>query len=260
MRDRVREPMAGEIRLQWWRDVLDRRAARGGGGEPGRGGVARHDRALRLPPQPLADLIEAQPSTSTTTRCRAAALEGYARNTIAAVFALAALICGAPAADEAAEHAGIACAMTACCAHSPFMRRGASSSFRPSCWGVRRRAEDIFAGQAATGCARALLRGRGAPTCHRVRAAAPAAGVAIPALLPAALVPGYLAAMERGGTIRSGRRWRFRSGAVSGFCGGRRGGLRGRCAGDKQKNSVVGLRLQRLSLQPLLVEGGVADG
>src|SRR5262249_7298828 len=49
VREVVREPVAGEIRLQWWHDVL------GGGGRgevavpPGRGAVARSPRAYRPP-------------------------------------------------------------------------------------------------------------------------------------------------------------------------------------------------------------------
>ena len=46
IRDRIREPLPGEIRLQWWRDVLERRARRGARPSDRRG-AARRDRALR---------------------------------------------------------------------------------------------------------------------------------------------------------------------------------------------------------------------
>src|SRR3954465_11100240 len=59
-RELAREPMPGEIRLQWWRDVL---------GGAGPGDVAAHPVAAalretvvryRLPPGMLADLIDAR--------------------------------------------------------------------------------------------------------------------------------------------------------------------------------------------------------
>ena len=48
VRDRAREPMPGEIRLQWWRDVLNGERSGRGGRQPGRGGADRHDRAFRI--------------------------------------------------------------------------------------------------------------------------------------------------------------------------------------------------------------------
>lgn len=113
VRDRVREPLAGEIRLQWWRDVIE------AGGEAGQGSpvaealmktVAAHD----LPRQPLLDLLEAKifdlyddPMPSRND------LEGYCGETASAVFQLAALILEPNAARGAADLAG-----HAGCAHA----------------------------------------------------------------------------------------------------------------------------------------------
>ena len=111
VRDRVREPLAGEIRLQWWRDVIE------AGGEAGQGSpvaeallaaVAAHD----LPRQPLIDLLEARifdlyddPMPSRND------LEGYCGETSSAIFQLAALVLDPQAARGAADlsgHAGCA--------------------------------------------------------------------------------------------------------------------------------------------------------
>ena len=64
VREVVREPVAGEIRLQWWRDVFD---------GPGRGEVAAHPVAAallasmaryRLPREPFKALIERSTAAS----------------------------------------------------------------------------------------------------------------------------------------------------------------------------------------------------
>ena len=115
MRDRVREPMAGEIRLQWWRDVLAGERSGEAAANPGRGGAAStRSRGSRLPAQRLIDLIEAHAfDLYDDPMPTLDALDGYARHTIATVFDLAALICGATGAGEAAERAGLAYGMTA---------------------------------------------------------------------------------------------------------------------------------------------------
>ncbi|MCG6115296.1 MAG: phytoene/squalene synthase family protein [Mesorhizobium sp.] len=114
VRDRVREPLAGEIRLQWWRDVIE------AGSEAGQGSpvaealmkaVAAHD----LPRQPLLDLLEARifdlyddPMPSRND------LEGYCGETASVIFQLAALILDPPAArsvSDLAGHAGCAYAI-----------------------------------------------------------------------------------------------------------------------------------------------------
>src|ERR671926_643162 len=40
VRDRVSEPLPGEIRLQWWRDAISAREGGLDGGHPGRGAAA----------------------------------------------------------------------------------------------------------------------------------------------------------------------------------------------------------------------------
>jgi len=115
VREAIHEPMAGEIRLQWWRDML---------GGAGRGEVSAHpvaaalrDAVIRygLPPQMLADLIEARafdlyddPMATLTE------LESYAARTSSALMTMAARILSdgrPPVAPEALNHAGLGLAI-----------------------------------------------------------------------------------------------------------------------------------------------------
>ena len=114
VRDRVREPMAGEIRLQWWRDVLNGERASEAAANPVAAALLDTIARCALPAEPLRDLIEAHafdlyddPMPTQT------ALDAYGRKTAAVVFGEAARICGATrAVEEAAEHAGMAYAIT----------------------------------------------------------------------------------------------------------------------------------------------------
>jgi phytoene synthase len=116
VRERVSEPLPGEVRLQWWRDVLT--------GE-GRGDILAHPVAAavtdtisrhRLPTQPLLALIDARvfdlyddPMPSLLD------LEGYCGETSSALMQIAALILAEgrdPGTADLAGHAGIAYALT----------------------------------------------------------------------------------------------------------------------------------------------------
>ena len=111
-RELAREPMPGEIRLQWWRDVL---------GGAGRGEIDAHPVAAalrdvvvryRLPPKMLLELIDArsfdlydEPVASLSY------LERYAMHTSSALIELAArILCDGrdPNVGDLARHAGIA--------------------------------------------------------------------------------------------------------------------------------------------------------
>jgi 15-cis-phytoene synthase len=100
----VREPLAGEIRLQWWRDVIGREGGQGSPvAEALAGAIAAHD----LPVQPLLDLLEARifdlyddPMPSRND------LEGYCGETASAIFQLAAMILDPDAAPGMADSVG----------------------------------------------------------------------------------------------------------------------------------------------------------
>ena len=134
-------------------------------------------RASHLPRAPLLDLIEAHAfDLYDDPMPTLAALEAYGRQTSSAVFAQAALICGANA-GEAAEHAGLAWRITELL--RAFARHASRRQlFVPEEMLGRHsaRAEDIFAGRSTPELQRALaeLRSRGAAASGGVRGAASA--------------------------------------------------------------------------------------
>jgi phytoene synthase len=114
-REMAREPMPGEIRLQWWRDML---------GGAGRGDVDSHPVAAalrdtvvryRLPPKMLSDLIDARTfDLYDEPVATVSYLEGYATRTSSALIELAGrILCDgrAPNAGDLPHHAGIAYAI-----------------------------------------------------------------------------------------------------------------------------------------------------
>ena len=111
IRDQVSQPLPGEIRMQWWRDLL---AAVAPGGEEGTPVAAELLLALRiygLPAEPLVRLIdEHEFDLYNDPMPTLAALEGYVQETTTALFALAARLLSPPSAeiDHLARHAGFA--------------------------------------------------------------------------------------------------------------------------------------------------------
>ena len=111
VRDLVSEPMPGEIRLQWWRDVLS--AGETGGGHPIAAALLETIASHRLPLQSFLDYLEARtfdlyddPMPSRTD------LEGYCGETVSAMFQLAALVLDPDAAAQAAGLSGHAGCVT----------------------------------------------------------------------------------------------------------------------------------------------------
>lgn len=118
VRDHVSQPLPGEIRLQWWRDVLT------GEGQGSRGeaeanpvaaellrAIALHD----LPIEALVRLIDAHVfDVYDDPMPDMAALEAHCRDTAAALYTLRAKVLGVTSPDVAriAEHAGIAEGLT----------------------------------------------------------------------------------------------------------------------------------------------------
>ncbi|MDR6819064.1 phytoene synthase [Neorhizobium sp. 2083] len=127
VRDMVREPLPGEIRLQWWRDLLEGSASGDSTGNPVAAGLLEAIETYRLPRQTLVDMIEARifdlyddPITDRN------ALEGYAGETASALIQLASLILSAGEAaksTEAAGHAGVAQAIAGFLLLMPIHRR-----------------------------------------------------------------------------------------------------------------------------------------
>lgn len=115
VRDQVSQPLPGEIRMQWWTDMLE--GARHGEveGNPVAVELLQVIGDFRLPVAPLARLIEEhQFDLYNDPMPSMAALEGYVTDTSSALLSLGARIAAPPseAADHLARHAGLAQGMT----------------------------------------------------------------------------------------------------------------------------------------------------
>jgi phytoene synthase len=205
VREVAREPMPGEVRLQWWAEVLS---------GTGRGEVAANPVAAalrevvvryRLPPQALADLIDARRfDLYDEPMASLAALELYASKTSSAVIALAARILSDgrdPGIGDLAQHAGIAYAIAGLLRAFPI--HAARRQLYVPIEVLQRhhaRTEDVFAAKATIELHAALaemrLRARQHLAAARDLLGAMPVAVA-PALLPVALVRPLLARMER---------------------------------------------------------------
>lgn len=214
VRDRIREALPGEVRLQWWRDAIAAGEAAGGTGRAGEGAGAGHPLAEALTqtiaahdlPRPAFDnYLEARvfdlyddPMPSRTD------LEGYCGETASALIQLAALVLdpeSAPRFADLAGHAGCAQAIAGLLLLMP-RHRARGQCFVPA---------DILA--AAGSSPEAFLAGDGGPAAGRVVAAvtalarehlgafgkaAPSLPPALrPAFLPLALTGAYLDRIER---------------------------------------------------------------
>src|SRR4051812_13651661 len=114
IRDRAREPMPGEIRLQWWRDVLGGERAGEAAANPIAGALRDTIARFNLPAASLLDLVEAHAfDLYDDPMPTLAALEAYGRKTESAVFGLAArIVAGNHDGALAAEPAGHAWTIT----------------------------------------------------------------------------------------------------------------------------------------------------
>jgi phytoene synthase len=213
-RELAREPMPGEIRLQYWREAL------AGLGETAANPVAAALRDVvvryRLPPGALADLIDARAFDLYDEPMGSLAdLEHYAARTSSALIELAARILSDghdPNIGELAGHAGAAYAMAGLLRALP-IHAARGQLYLPIDLMRRYGAEpaDLLAGKESTALRAVLaeLRLRARQHLAAARAVLDAAPTAAaPALLPVALVRPALDRMER-------RRYRpFRPGEV----------------------------------------------
>jgi phytoene synthase len=184
-REVVREPMLGQIRLQWWRETIEGVYA----GAPRRHeiaealaeAVARH----RLGASHFETLLEARerdldPDPPPTL----AALEAYAEATGGALGVLAVEALGAGAAAAAARHAGTGYALAGLLRAAGFHAR-AGRSYLPAEFGAPRPAAEAVA--AASRRRLAAARAAGAPPA------------ALPALLPVRLAERFLQRLAAAG-------------------------------------------------------------
>jgi phytoene synthase len=112
IRDLVHEPLPGEVRMQYWRDLLEGNAHGATEANPVASALLLAIDVHRLPRQTLVDMIDARIfdlyDDPIETRV---SLEGYAGETASALIQLASLVLGpdeAAGSAEAAGHAGVA--------------------------------------------------------------------------------------------------------------------------------------------------------
>ena len=111
---RVSEPLAGEVRLQWWRDVITGVAREQAGGSPVAAALVETIARYTLPDGLFADLIEAQRDALYRKPVETMdEFEHWAAKTHGGIVALAARILSGgenPGLDHLSQHAGIALA------------------------------------------------------------------------------------------------------------------------------------------------------
>jgi phytoene synthase len=111
VRTHVSQPLPGEIRLQWWTDMLAGAGHDGVEGNPVAAELMLAIRNCRLPVERLSRVIEEhQFDLYNDPMPTMAALEGYIDDTSSALFALAARIAAGPSeeGEHIARHAGLA--------------------------------------------------------------------------------------------------------------------------------------------------------
>jgi 15-cis-phytoene synthase len=111
VREQVSQPLPGEMRLQWWTDMLAGTGHGGIEGNPVAAELLLAIRYRRLPVERLSRLIdEHQFDLYNDPMPTMAALEGYINDTSSALFSLAAGIAGPPSdeIEHLARHAGLA--------------------------------------------------------------------------------------------------------------------------------------------------------
>jgi 15-cis-phytoene synthase len=202
VREVAREPVAGEIRLQWWSEAL---------GGAGRGEVEAYPEAAalrasveqyRLPAERLDALIAARRfDLYDEAMATLADLEAYADAASSNLIALAAQVLGEPSIGALCHHAGVAHAIAGLLKAFP-AHAARGQLFVPLEILERHGADrqDVARGQATPQLRAALGELRHRARGHLAAARALIATVppaVLPALLPVALAPPTLARMER---------------------------------------------------------------
>lgn len=212
VRESISAPLPGEIRLQWWRDLLDSHRQTNAQPDEAQPPVAQAllatIRRFGLPLQPFHDLIDARVFDLYDDPMPSVAdLEGYCGETSSALFRLASLVLvegREPGGADAAGHGGVAFAITGLLRALPWhLRRG--QVFVPADLTARNGLdrEALLSPSGDDGAlARTLADMRALARDHLAKALASISDVtpeARAAMLPLVTVPAYLAEMETRG-------------------------------------------------------------
>src|SRR5271156_302198 len=201
VREAARQSMPGEIRLQWWREVVNGERAGEARANPVASALLTTIERCRLPASGLTAVIEARRfDLYDEPMATIADLEAYAAATSSALLSLAAQILGADA-QTAAQPAGIAYSITGliralplhAARHQLYLPVELLARFQVS-------PQDVFAGQssAALNAALAVFRDiarRHLSAAHERAMALPRG--ALPSFLPVALVRPSLDRLDR---------------------------------------------------------------
>jgi phytoene synthase len=203
LRETIREPFAGELRLTWWREALV--GAREAAGHPVAQALLATIKTFALPKILFENHLEARrfdlyddPMPSLGD------LEGYCGETSSGLFQLAALILGEGrdvGAADASGHAGVAYAITGLLRALP-LTSARGQVFLPRDLLQRHGAspEDVRARRGGAGLAAPLRELCAAARAHLEKAderIAELPKTIAPAYAPLAVVPAYLAKLER---------------------------------------------------------------
>ncbi len=205
VREIVSDPLPGEVRLQWWRDLLAGNAHGDARANPVAAALLDTMERFNLPVDPLISLIDARIfDLYDDPMPTVADLEGYCGETCSAIIRLASIVLAGgedPGGADAAGHAGVAYAVTGLLRSFPWHAvRG--QLFIPKelllKYGATR--EDVVSGRGGPGVQSALADAR-ALARHHLEATRALRGtiapVIAPAFLPTALVELYLRQMDK---------------------------------------------------------------
>ncbi len=210
IRDKIREPMAGEVRLQWWRDAITSGASTG---NPLADALIETISTHHLPVSAFDRMLDARifdlyddPMPDRAT------LEGYCGETASTLIQLAAFILDCDAAAnhaDASGHGGCAQAITGLLRLLP-LHRARGQSFLPAdlLASVGVSSEQLISGDNKEGLVNAVQASVALAQEHLDQFAALAAGLPQslrPAFLPLALVPAQLKAIGRNADRALGR-------------------------------------------------------
>lgn len=208
VRDRVREPMAGEIRLQWWRDALADLSGQSAAGHPLAAALVGVIVEHRLPTAAFDRMLEARvfdlyddPMPSRTD------LEGYLGETASTLIQLAAMILDRQAAESVADqagHAGCAQGIAGLLRLLPIHRARGQCYVPADILAAAGTTRDAFFAEgnddaAGRVVAAMVALGREHWSAFQAKAGSVPAGLR-PAFLPAGLSPAYLDAVSRAGS------------------------------------------------------------
>jgi len=213
IREVVSQPTPGEIRLTWWREVVEGGRAEEAAGNPVASSLLRAIEENKLPRQPIVDLLDARildlyddPIPTLED------LEGYCGETSSALFRLASIVVADgedPGGADVAGYGGVAYALSGLMRALP-QHAAQGQLFLPTellaRHGVRR--DDVLSGRTSEGLAAALKELRGHARRHFEAARAAFSTVredARVAFLPLALIPSDLRRLEKqGGAVFAG--------------------------------------------------------